>query len=204
MMKVSKVLLIVFVIAFFVSCSQVKKINSGTMQVKHNSSTGSFGGNLYENKRTWRDISASIRKIHHYTQRKDWDLRFKISPSLHLDSMRFQTQATRQLPNGQRATLPELDYTRLAMLGNFKLYTDTPFGQLSYTLGMGPGVYHLTDGEALDTVRLRSVIKMDLAYSFFVTKRIFVLVGPRIYFEEGVEIIQQAFRIGYFWEADAS
>ena len=184
---------------FFFSCSQIKKINAVTTQIKRNFSDASIKSNLYENKRTWRNLSLSVRKIRHFKDRNNNELVFKITPSAHYDRIIFQSGGTRLDGQGEEVPLEDISYRRLAILANFKIIKGTSFGDFSYTLGVGPGVYHIENDQNLNEVSVRSVIKLDLSYTFFITENIFALIGPRVYLEENISVFQQNFRVGYSW-----
>ena len=173
------------------SCSL---FNAGTVHLKYSDGEASIEGNQYELKKRLGNVSASVRHIEHPKSHSRWDIGLKLTPSIHLDKFTFQTG---QLDENQ-VQMPDLNYKRLSGLANLKLGTQTPIGQFVLTGGYGAALFKLKDGAGIDTLRTGQVTKVDLAYLFFVTKRFFVLMGPR-YYKSDFEQYTFALRIGYFW-----
>lgn len=185
-----------FTIPFLIcSCSI---FNAGTAHVKYTSAEATIEGNRYEIKDRLANVSASIRQVDHPSKYGNWDISAKISPSIHLDRLVFQTGQTRVDEFGNTTRLPDVKYQRLAGLANLRFTLFSPIGQFLLTGGFGGSFYKLDDGHGMDSTRTREVRKLELAYLGFMTKRIFILMGPR-YYKSGFEQYTFAFRLGYFW-----
>ncbi|OUR97110.1 hypothetical protein A9Q84_12330 [Halobacteriovorax marinus] len=166
--------------------------------MKYTSAEATIEGNRYEIKDRLANVSASIRQVDHPKKHGKWDLGMKISPSIHLDRLVFQTGHSMPDASGTYLRLPDLKYERLAGLANLRFTAFTPIGQFLITGGFGGAIYTLDDGQGLNTTKTREVRKLEFAYLGFLTKRIFILMGPR-YYKSGFEQYTFAFRLGYFW-----
>ncbi|MDD0853423.1 hypothetical protein HBN50_09955 [Halobacteriovorax sp. GB3] len=149
---------------------------------------------LYENKARLSDVSISVRNIQHPKQHGRWGMNLKLSPSIHLDRHTFSTLSTRE--DGTR--YPDIKLRRLSVLGNLKLSTHTPIGAFVLTGGFGGAAKKMTSPGVLDTIRTTEVRKIDFAWIGFLSRRFYVLIGPR-YYREQFEQYTFAFRLGYFW-----
>jgi hypothetical protein len=85
----------------------------------------------------------------------------------------------------------------LAGFGNLKLILHTPIGAFAATGGFGGALSKFDKMNGSDYKRTE-IRKVDFVYYRFLTKRIFLLMGPR-YYKEQYEQVTFAFRLGYFW-----
>lgn len=83
-------------------------------------------------------------------------------------------------------------------MANAKIYFHTPVGAFAFTAGFGGTVYKMDDGGALNTIKTREIRRLDFTWTAFMSRRFYVLVGPR-YYKAGYESYVFAFRLGYFW-----
>ncbi len=195
----NKIITITPLLFLFYSCSQLKQLNSGTIQFRNNFADGVIQGRDYRNVNSFNTFSGSITNAAPSTQRNEWDFSFKASPSVHFTRFKFRTTDTQKNSADEDIPLNDINYQRIAFLGNLKALKDTPYGRIAYTVGAGAGVYHITDNDQLDELRVRSVIKLGLNHTAFISERFFIRVGPRAFFEEGLNIFQVQIRLGYFW-----
>ena len=198
-MKYQKLILLIFILAGLTSCSSSDLIlNSGTVHVKYTVSKATFNGQLYENKTRLGSVSGSIRNVQHPIGKK-WDASFKILPSIHFSNTTYQSGGTRyNNQSGVIEALPDINIKRLSTLGSLKLNFHTPIGQFSLTGGFGGTLYKLKEMGTYETVKTSEIRKLGLAYTGFLTKRFFLMIGPR-YFNDGNEQYVFAVRLGYFW-----
>lgn len=174
-------------------------LNSGTVSVKYRVSEATLDEVDYEAKERLTNPSFSIRNIQHPKAHGKWSANFKITPSLHYDDTDYQTGKTAlNTETGITETLPNINIKRGIAIANAKLTTHTPIGAFALSAGFGGTVYKMTDGKGLDTIKTREVRRIDLVWSAFLSRRVFVLTGPR-YYHAGYESYIFAFRIGYFW-----
>jgi hypothetical protein len=186
---------ILLIVAFILSSCSI--FNAGTVHLKYSDGDATLEGTKYELKKRLGNVSASIRQVEHPKKASKWGFGVKLSPSIHLDRFTFQTGQMADYGNGL-VKMPDLKYKRLSTLGNLKFGMHSPLGQLVLTGGYGLGVFRLDDGASVDTLKTGDVIKVDLAYIGFFTKRFFLLMGPR-YYKSDFEQYTFAFRLGYFW-----
>lgn len=189
---------IILILPFFTGCSLLSLLNSGTANLKYTVAETKFNDIKYENKSRIGDVSFSIRNVQHPKIHGRWNINLRPSPSLHADTMTYQTGHTRVNSDGVTETLPNIKVKRLMMLANLKLTTHTPIGAFALSAGFGGGVIKTEDGQGLDTITTREVRRIDLAYYGFFTDRFFLLMGPR-YYKEQNESYVFSFRLGYFW-----
>ena len=180
---------LIFLLPLVSSCSI---FNAGTIHLKYSDIDAGLEGNKYELKKKLGSVSASIRQLEHPKGLRSWDYIVKLSPSLHLDRFMFQAG------NTAVTEVHDLKYRRLSGLGNLKIAFFTPGGQLVFTGGFGGAIYSLNDGHGLNTLKTREVRKFDIAYSAFLTERLFLMMGPR-YYKTAFEQYTFTFRIGYYW-----
>lgn len=171
--------------------------NSGTVHVKYTDVRADFEGISYENEEKWGNLSVSIRGVQHPKVYGAWNINLTLSPSIHYDRQTFSTQETFINTQGERQRYPNVQQSRLAALGNLKLSTHTPIGSFTLSGGFGEAVTKIR-GKGLDTIRTVQMRKIDFVYSFFVTERIFILMGPR-YYQENHDEFLMALRVGYYW-----
>lgn len=178
---------------FLFSCST---FNAGTVHLKYLKSTSDIQGVRYENKNRLKDVSASIRSLQHPGGRGMWDFNVRLSPSLHFDNITYVTGAYDPQRLKQR---PPLRYKRLSLLGNLKFSFHSPLGDIVLSGGYGGSLYRLKiRNGSLNTLKTGPLRKIDLVWVGFLTKRVFLLLGPR-YYKDRNEQYYFAFRVGYFW-----
>jgi hypothetical protein len=177
----------------------VSLLNSGTLSIKYRVSEATLNEVKYEEKKRLSNLSFSIRNIQHPKKYGRWNANFKITPSLHYDDTEYQTGKTEfNAATGTHDLLPNINIKRGISMANAKLTAHTPLGAFALSGGFGGTIYRMTDRAGLDTVKTREIRRIDLVWSAFLTKRIFVLAGPR-YYKAGYESYVFAFRLGYFW-----
>ncbi|MCO4795123.1 MAG: hypothetical protein KC493_15505 [Bacteriovoracaceae bacterium] len=157
-----------------------------------------FEGVTYENKERLSDVSFSVRNVQHPKKYGLWNFNVGITPSIHYDKIRYGTLALRTNNSGVIEKYPDLMFQRLSLLANLAASWHTPMGAFVLKTGFGGAFYNLNDGQGFDTFKTREIRKVDLAWVAFMSKRFFVLMGPRYYVEQ-FEQFTFAFRIGYFW-----
>lgn len=187
--------LLFFFILF--STSSCAIFNSGTVHVKYTDVRADFNNVRYENVEKWGDLSVSVRGVQHPKLYGPWNINLSLDPSIHYDRQSFTTQETFLNAEGQRQRYPDLRQSRLSILGNLKLTTHTPIGTFTLSTGFGEGVTRIS-GSGDTTMTTVQIRKIDFTYSFFVSERFFVLMGPRYYKENHDEFLM-AIRLGYFW-----
>lgn len=173
-------------------------INSGNVNIKYTTSNVKFQGIKYENKNNIKDVSISLKNVQHPQRWGKWNFNMRILPSIHYDSTDFTTAQTYADAEGNQVSYPEIQYKRLMTFANLGFNFHTPIGGFILSGGYGIAAYHKTDNAGLDTYRTRDIRKADLAYIGFLSKRIFVYVGPR-YLKESYEEFIFAFRLGWYW-----
>lgn len=174
-------------------------LNSGTVSVKYRVSEAKFDNVDYEAKERLTNPSFSIRNIQHPRKHGRWNINFKVTPSLHYDDTDYQTgKVSFNKETGRLEKLPIINIKRGITIANAKVTTHTPIGAFALSAGFGGTIYTMSDGAGLDTVKTREIRRLDLVWSGFLSKRLFVLAGPR-YYKAGYESYVFAFRIGYFW-----
>lgn len=173
-------------------------LNSGSVNLKYTKATATFEGVTYENKERLSDVSFSVRNVQHPQKYGKWNFNVRITPSIHFDKIRYGTLAQRTNAQGQIEQYPDLLFQRLSLMGNLAASWHTAIGAFVLKAGFGGAFYNLDDGQGFDTFRTREIRKVDLAWVAFLSKRFFVLLGPRYYVEQ-FEQYTFAFRIGYFW-----
>ncbi len=194
-MDLAKYLALVLILLICSSCSI---FNSGTLHLKYSISDAKFDGVKYKNSKRLSDVSFSIRKVQHPKAYGKWNINLKLSPSIHFDKTEFTTSESFINNDGFVEKHPDIMLKRLSGFGNLKLSTHTPVGAFVLTAGFGGSFYKLSSSNGLETLKTREIRKLDLAYVGFLTKRIFILAGPR-YYKDSFEQYIFAFRIGYFW-----
>lgn len=194
-MNLGKLPLLFLITLLGQSCSL---LNSGSVNLKYTMARAKFEGVTYENKERLSDVSISVRNIQHPEKYGPWNFNVSISPSIHLDRNRYGTLATRLNSQGEIEQYPDLVFQRLSLMGNLAASWHTPVGAFVLKGGFGGAFYNLDDGQGFDTFKTREIRKIDLAWVAFMSKRFFVLMGPRYYVEQ-FEQYTFALRIGYFW-----
>ncbi|MBI2521084.1 MAG: hypothetical protein HYV97_11720 [Bdellovibrio sp.] len=179
-----------------VACSLM---NSGTANLKYTDTEAKFNGVRYENEEKLKDVSFSVKSIQHPRRYRLWDINFRISPSVHLDNTTFVTNETFTNSEGEQEVYPKLHMTRFMGFGNFKINIHSPVGGFVLAAGFGGSIYKLTDNAGLDTTKTREVRKLDFAYVAFLSRRIFVYIGPR-YILDAYEQYIFAVRLGVYWD----
>ena len=196
--RIYSLITLLVLITFFNSCALTSLLNSGTANIKYRASEAHIHGVAYEEDERVRSPSFSIRNVQHPKAWGKWNLNFKITPSLHLDNQTYVTGATYVDDSGLTQPYPSLNIKRFITLANMKITTHTPIGAFALSGGFGGTVYKMDNGLWLNTVKTREIRRIDLSWYGFISKRFFVLMGPR-YYRAGYETYEFAFRIGYFW-----
>ena len=177
-------------IVLALSVASCSLFNAGTVHVKYlRSKRADIDGRSYENVEKFKDVSASIRSVQHPRARDRWNFNVGLRPSIHYDDISY-------LAVGRPSS--SLDFHRFSLLGNLRFTLHSPAGAFVLSAGYGGAVYRLEDGSFLDTVRTDELGKIDLVWVGFLTKRFFILLGPR-YYKDDNEQYYFAFRLGYFW-----
>ena len=178
------------------SCSL---LNSGTVSIKYNEVRATIDGRKYENKRNLSSVSLSVRNVQHPSFYGDWNFNIRITPSIHFDRTTFVTDELRTDPDtGEQSRFPDIKTQRFSTLANLKFITHTPIGAFALTGGAGIAGYYVRDGEALNSYRTNAIFKTEIVYVGFITKHLFLLFGPRVYYDKNRHL-SIAFRIGYHW-----
>jgi len=177
----------------FSSCSL---LNSGTVHVKYTKFKAKVDDVTYENKKNLGDVSVSVRNVQHPKRHGKWALRFKLSPSIHFEKHTLGTLEN-HVVDGVVQRMPDIKVRRLAGFGNLKLILHTPIGAFAATGGFGGALSKFDKMNGSDYKRTE-IRKVDFVYYRFLTKRFFLLMGPR-YYKEQYEQVTFAFRLGYFW-----
>lgn len=172
--------------------------NAGTVSSKYNEVRATFDGRSYRNRKSLSSVSLSIRGIQHPYKFKNWSGNFRLSPSLHFDRTVLESTETVTLPNGSEYIPPRIKIKRLSTLGNIKYNWHTPIGQFVATAGYGLALFKADDDLGLDTFRTREIAKLDFIYIGFLSRRVFILTGPRFFYDQ-LSHFSIAFRLGYFW-----
>ena len=181
------------------SCSQLKRFNSATTQIKYTLSDAIFEKEEYRSTDESDSFSASIRGTAHPSERTPGRFHFKLSPSVHFERLNYKSKNQIIDPRTNISSFRTVNYRRLAVMGNLQAIRDTHFGRFNYGLGFCPGIYHMSDDRDLDEFRMRSVIRMELHHTFFISNRFFIRMGPRIFFEEQITIFEGSLRFGFRW-----
>lgn len=171
--------------------------NSGTVHIKYTDVRADFDNIRYENVEKWGDISVSVRGVQHPKFYGPWNINLSLDPSIHYDRQSFTTQQTFINNEGDNQRYPDLRQSRLSLLGNLKLTTHTPIGTFTLSTGFGEALTRIS-GDGDPTIKTVQMRKVDFTYSFFVSERFFVLLGPRYYKENHNELLM-AIRLGYYW-----
>ncbi len=190
-----------FILSFYLlqGCSVLSLLNSGTVHVKYTISEATFNGVKYDKKTRLGDPSVSIRNVQHPRSFGNWNLNLKLTPSLHYDDTVYQTNVIRtNTLTGDVDNYPNIKIKRGILMGNTKLTAHTPVGAFSLSLGIGGTIYSMDDGPGSNATKARSIRKVDLAYTAFLSRRLFFLMGPR-YYKASYETFVFAFRLGYYW-----
>lgn len=201
MMKWRWPVLIFSLFPLLYSCGISSILNSGTVHIKYTEADAEFHGIEYQNEDKLGDVSVSIRNVQHPETWGNWALNFKISPSLHLDRTHYTTSQTLFSPiAGLTQNYPDIDIHRFIGFLNAKIITHTPIGQFVLTGGFGGTAYRMTDTSGLDTIKTSEIKKLDFVWIGFLSKRIFMLIGPR-YYHQSDQNKQYVFalRLGYYW-----
>ncbi len=192
-------LLPLFTLSTLNSCAIASLLNSGTVNIKYRASEAKIHNISYEEDERVRSPSFSIRNVQHPKIYGKWNINIKLTPSLHIDNQTYKTGAL-YYDNSEEAFVlyPNVNIKRFIMLGNLKLTTHTPIGAFALSGGFGGTIYHMNNDKWLRTTKTREIRRIDLTWYAFLSKRFFVLMGPR-YYKAGYETYEFAFRIGYFW-----
>lgn len=191
----SRGLILLPLLALLQSCAI---FNSGTLHVKYTRSKAKFDGVSYQNKERFRSLSFSIRNVQHPSLYAPWAVSVSLDPSVHLDRQLYGTLATTTDASGRTTQLPDIEIRRLSAFSNLKIVGHTPIGQFALSGGYGLGATRYDDNGALQSLRARSIRKLDLAYIGFFANRFFFMMGPRYYRTYREEYIF-ALRVGMFW-----
>lgn len=155
-------------------------------------------GQTYANKDRISDGSISIRNVQHPKRYGRWNMNLRITPAIHYDKTTFGTLASCENADGILERCPDLRIKRLSMMGNLKLTTHTPIGAFVLTGGYGRALKNTTSLWGMDQTRTTEIRKIDFAWIGFISKRFYILMGPRYYKEEFEQYVF-AIRIGYMW-----
>lgn len=190
---------LLFITFLFSGCAITRLLNSGTVNIKFRDVKATFENDLYEISRHVSNPSFSVRNVQHPNAWGKWNLNLRLSPSIHYDDITYVTGATYLNPRTNVIeTKPRVRVRRGIALANLKTTLHSPIGAFALAAGFGGTVYNLNDGQGLDTTKTREIRRVDLAWYAFLSKRFFVLMGPR-YYKTDYETFEFAFRIGYFW-----
>lgn len=180
-------------------CAVTKLLNSGSVNVKYTVSKAKFEGVLYEEKERLNNVSFSVRNLQHPRAYGKWNFNLKISPSIHLDRTTYQTGQYFTNPDtGNYEQMPNIKVQRLLSFANVKSTAHTPIGAFALSLGIGGNLSQLEKSTGQSTTRTGEARRIDFVFYRFLSKRFFVLLGPR-YYKTDYESYVFAFRIGYFW-----
>tara|TARA_Y100000768_G_scaffold370540_1_gene336443 strand:- start:5405 stop:6019 length:615 start_codon:yes stop_codon:yes gene_type:complete len=194
-----QLIFILLALSCFNSCAITRLLNSGTANIKYRASEAKIHGINYEEDDRVRSPSFSIRNVQHPRAWGKWNFNVRITPSLHIDNQTYTTGATYLSgETGRMETYPSVNVKRFITLANLKFTTHTPIGAFALSGGFGGTVYHMDNGAWIDTTKTREIRRIDFVWYGFLSKRFFVLMGPR-YYKAGYETYEFAFRIGYFW-----
>jgi len=196
-MKIFNTLLILTIPGLY-SCALTRIFNSGSFNIKYTKSTAKIEGELYENTDRLGNVSFSVRQLQHPKRYGKWNFNISISPSIHLDDLDYQTGATYINGQGNLTTRPVVNYLRLSGLANLKMTTHTPIGAFALSLGFGGNVSRIKNHADIDTIQTREIRRIDLAWYAFLSKRFFILTGPRYYLDNSEQFVW-AIRLGAFW-----
>ena len=194
-----KIWIILPIIILLNSCAFTSLLNSGTLNLKYRSVRASFNDELYEISDRVTNPSFSVRNVQHPKSWGRWNLNVRLTPSIHYDDVTYESGGTYfNTTTNQIERLNNINVRRLITLGNLKATFHTPIGAFSVAGGFGGTVYRLNDGAGLSTYKTREIRRLDFVWYGFLSKRLFVLMGPR-YYKTDYETYEFAFRIGYFW-----
>ncbi len=191
-------LFIILVLGSLNSCAVTRLLNSGTVNIKYRASEANIHGVAYEEDERVRSPSFSIRNVQHPRAWGKWNTNIRLSPSVHYDNQTYTTGATYIDGDGVTQLRPALNIKRFITLANLKWTTHTPIGAFALSAGFGGTVYRMDNDHEIYTTKTREIRRIDLAWYAFISKRFFVLMGPR-YYRAGYETYEFAFRLGYFW-----
>ena len=187
-------LVIIFPFIFlFSSCGL---LNSGSVNVKYTSFKVEYQDVTYENEKNLSNLSISVRNLEHASKVGKWNFTTKVSPSFHYEQHTIGTLENRVI-NGVTEQYPDLKLKRLAAFANLKFTFHTPFGAFQATAGFGGATQNIV-GDGKDKYSTTEIRKVDFVYYKFLTRRIFILFGPR-YYRDQYEQVTVAFRLGWFW-----
>jgi hypothetical protein len=177
----------------FSSCSL---LNSGTVHVKYSKFKAKIDDVTYENKKEFGDVSMSVRNVQHPKSHGKWAIKLKLSPSIHYEKHTLGTLEY-HVKDGVYQKMPDIKARRLSTFANLKLIFHTPIGSFAATGGYGGALsrFDMTGGSSHRTTEIS---KVDFVYYKFLSRRFFLLMGPR-YYKEKYEQVTFAFRIGYYW-----
>ena len=193
MINMFRIVQILTIISFSTACSI---FNSGTISIKRTETKANFYGKNYSDIKKWTDVSFSIRRIQHPKKYGEWNINLGLSPSIHLDRSHLGLDDPTVLLT-KRHLYPDVKIKRLSTLGNLKLILHTPIGAFAASAGIGIAGYY-AHSSTMNTYRTRQIRRIDLVWVGFLSKRLFILTGPRWYFEKTWQYVW-AFRIGCFW-----
>lgn len=194
-MAILKIISFLIFCLSFCSCSL---LNSASVNIKYRVARAEIDGVTYENKERISDVSLSIRNIQHPRSHGRWNMNLRLTPSLHYDKTTFGTLATCENSDGDMEPCPDLRLKRLSALGNLKLTTHTPIGAFVLAAGFGGAVKKMTNLWGMDHTTTSEIRKIDFAWVAFISKRFYILMGPR-YYKEQFEQYTFAIRLGYMW-----
>lgn len=181
---------------FLISSCSV--FNSGSVNLKYNTFRTTVDGVTYANKRRVSDVSFSVRNVQHPKRHGRWGLNLKPSPSIHYERHTIGTLATARNEDGELEQLPDLDVRRLSLLGSLKLTLHTPIGAFAASAGYGRALSKLKSSQ-MNEYEHQEIRKFDFVWYKFISKRFFVLFGPR-YYKSDYDQVTVALRLGFYWD----
>ncbi|EQC43044.1 putative lipoprotein [Bacteriovorax sp. BSW11_IV] len=177
------------------SCSL---LNSASVNLKYTVSEAEIDGVKYQNRERLSDGSISIRNIQHPRRYGRWNMNLRLTPSIHYDKTTFVTNELCPNESGVMVDCADIKLRRLSILGNLKLTTHTPIGAFVLTGGFGGALKNMTTLGGMDSTTTTEIRKIDFAWVAFISKRFYILMGPR-YYKEQFEQYTFAIRLGYMW-----
>lgn len=174
-------------------------MNSGSVNIKYQVSEATLQGIRYEEVARVTNPSFSIRNIQHPRAYGRWNFNFRITPSLHYDDTDYETgELEFNVVTNDFQKRRNINIKRGISMANAKFSLHTPLGAFTLTGGFGGTIYKMDDGGAINTIKTREIRRLDFTWTGFLSRRFFILVGPR-YYKAGYESYVFAFRLGYFW-----